>query len=483
MKSHLETFNIWFISENSHLKNYCRILSLYQKVYKLDEKGDNMQSNNSSYSNNMNQAIENTVFLNKHNLDNGVRLNDIIFIAPIYGRKRKITCKKTHYVIIHEDSALQSSISSNEIRLPRMKNEEFNLELSLCNQTTVSRNEQKSRYILKSKNKKPFRLNNQFVFSALLDRGDCVYIGDNKIIFSQVEEDKKCFSQFDLEKNKKLICSDLPILIQGETGTGKTHLAHEIHKASGALGPFVHINLSSFSSHLIESELFGHVKGAFTGAMNDKKGAFSMAQNGTLFIDEIDSLPLEIQTKLLLFLDNKKYRPVGTTRELEVTTRVVFSTGQCLKKLVDKKLMRKDFYFRLSMGQTIVLKSIRDNIKVLESFCEQFSFEKQVSLTKGLVDFYKTLPWPGNFRELKGHLEKKVILSQTRKLDFDKVDEQLITKSSELLSFVESESWPCLEEVKKEYCKKVYYYFNQNIKLSSSKLGINTKTLKRILGT
>src|SRR5690606_12983163 len=127
----------------------------------------------------------------------------------------------------------------------------------------------------------------------------------------------------ELNSSKKIIQSNLPILIEGETGTGKTTLAKSIHQMSERSGEFVHVNLSAFSENLMESELFGHLKGAFTGAYNDKKGAIERANNGTLFLDEIDSTSIAVQTKLLLFLDNYKLSPVGSGVMKKINCRIL----------------------------------------------------------------------------------------------------------------------------------------------------------------
>ncbi len=413
---------------------------------------------------------------------NGFRLSDNVRINPIYGKKKMLKCLKTKYYFTNEDNDFRTYTDSQIIKLPCLKNDDFILEFSLFHQNRISQNEDNCRFLLASKNDQPFILNGQLVMSAFIERGDKVIIGDNQLQFEQERELSSDFFQIDFDKNLKLIRSSLPILIQGETGTGKTHLAKEIHHRSGNLGPFVHINLSSFSKGVLESELFGHKKGAFTGALSDKVGALAQAQDGTLFIDEIDSLPWDIQTKLLLFLDDQKVRAVGANEQRQVNTRIVFSSGQCLKKLVEDGKMRKDFYFRLRAGQTVQLESLRDNIENITRFCQLFCMNNSITMTTKLLDFYTSLPWPGNYRELKGHLERKKILSHKDKLDFDEVDEELITQSSEILSFEKNEELTTLEEIKKQYCRKVFFHYNENIKLSADKLNINAKTLKRMLG-
>jgi transcriptional regulator with PAS, ATPase and Fis domain len=346
-----------------------------------------------------------------------------------------------------------------------------------------SLNQQKnSRYVLISKSGIPFKLNGSFVTEGMIEIGDICEFGYHKMTFSRdinPEEQTKLFSNF-VETNERMISSELPILIEGETGVGKTTLAHEIHRISMRGGRFIHINVSAFSRNLIESELFGHIKGAFTGAMNDKKGAFRQSDGGTLFIDEIDSLPWDLQTKLLLFFDSKKVTPVGSEISYEVQTRIICASGSKLKNLVEKEKMRKDFYFRITSGATVEIPSLRDNLDMLERFCKIYSIEKNIIIPEKLIEFYQTLPWPGNYRQLKGHLNKKFVLMNGRKMDFDDIDNDMVTLSSELFE-IESQSSLTLKALKENYARKVFYECDQNLTRSAKVLGISPRSLKMIL--
>src|SRR5690606_7636142 len=135
---------------------------------------------------------------------------------------------------------------------------------------------------------------------------------------------------------------------------------------------------------------------------------------------------VDLQTKLLTFLDNNRYRPVGENLEKEIKTRIIFASGRSLENLVQQGLFRKDFYFRLKSGHTIKLPSLRDDPGRVESVCNEFSLRNGITFTRRLLDFYKTLAWPGNLRQLYGHLEKKMVFSRISKLDFDELDEELI---------------------------------------------------------
>ncbi len=421
------------------------------------------------------------MFINKHLEENGIRLKDAIHLAPIYGKKRLIQCQRTNYLICDEQNPVVAN-EFNSIILPAMKNEKFHLELKLTHpENLISHNEENCRYMLKSQNGIPFNLNGQYVMSAFLERGDQVHIGENILDFNGPKVICKSFLQIDLNLYHKIIHSPLPILIEGETGTGKTFLAREIHQASGRKGKFVHINISSFSRNLVESELFGHKKGAFTGAMNDKVGAFEEANGGTLFIDEIDSLPWDLQTKLLLFLDDHKIRAVGSNQNKQIKTRLIFSSGQNLKQLLNKGKIRTDFYYRLNSGQSFYLNSLRSQPELIAKFCEKFAIDEGVHISSRLVKFYQTLPWPGNFRQLKSQLERKKVTSNHHKLDFDDCDQSLITQNTDLMNFTLDKEFLSLESMKLRYCLSVYHHFNQNVSLAAQKLEINPKTLRKLI--
>ena len=243
--------------------------------------------------------------------------------------------------------------------------------------------------------------------SRIHEHNDLCEIGYHEFQFKKKSELNLTLNKGSLELlDEKIVKSKVPILIEGETGVGKTHIARKIHEASGCQGEFVHVNLCSFSPGLIESELFGHIRGAFTGAMNDKKGALREAREGTLFLDEIDSLSIEMQTKLLLFLEDFLVRPVGSAIKYPVQTRVICAAGKDLGEMVKEGFMRKDFYFRISSGKKLKLKSLREDPSRVESIMNKFALDKDIYFSPKLYEFYKSLPWPGNIRQLVGHLQK-----------------------------------------------------------------------------
>jgi DNA-binding NtrC family response regulator len=271
------------------------------------------------------------------------------------------------------------------------------------------------------------------------------------------------------------------VVAVGPAGTGKTYLASRIHEKSGRPGKFVAVNLSSYNPQLIESELFGHKKGSFTGAYTDRSGAFEEAEHGTLFLDEIDSLPVELQTKLLTFLDNQSFRKVGDVKEVKIKARVIFASGRPLEGLVQQGKFRTDFYYRLKSGHTADLKPLRSDVEKIRQTLDYFSQKNKVSFSKRVTNFYETLAWPGNLRQLFGHLEKKKVLSRSTKLDFDYLDEELLSQSSDLLNLADKEEVMPVKNFRHEYIKKVVFMFEGNIHLASKKLRVTEKTIKSIL--
>jgi transcriptional regulator with PAS, ATPase and Fis domain len=335
---------------------------------------------------------------------------------------------------------------------------------------------EKSRYLLRSLSKAPFKLNGIFCFEAFLERGDIVDIGFNRLFFSRKKEHEKSLCIIP----KNIMKSSIPVMIEGETGTGKTTIAGIIHDESGRAGRFVHLNLSAFSPSLIESELFGHVKGAFTGALNSKKGAILEAHKGTLFLDEIDSLTIDLQTKLLLFLDNYQVRAVGGESSVKADVRLIFASGSNLKKRVEEEKMRRDFYYRLQSGCAIYLPALREESEKIKELCLQFEETNAVVIGRELIEFYKKCPWPGNIRQLNAHLMKKKILSDGKRFFIDAEDKALLSLESLKVKKNEYEI-VTLEQMKINYCYEVYLSLDSNLTRAAQTLSISTNTLKSYL--
>lgn len=411
-------------------------------------------------------------------IETGVKLGDQIEFSPIYHAKRKLHLGRTKYIF--SSSLVEESRCSIKLDHFKHQNLEFSLELHSFYEEQSGR-EENSRYKLKSNCELPFRLNGNYCFEAFIERGDIVHLGQNQLVFKSMERALSLDglgADHPILLKRHLIQSELSILIEGKTGTGKSYLASKIHEQSNKRGEFVHLNLSSFSPSLIESELFGHVKGAYTGAISDKKGAIAQAQNGTLFIDEIDSLPYYLQSKLLIFLDNGKIRPVGGTKDQKVRTRLIFASGRSLKEMVDKGQFREDLYYRLSSGLNIKLPLLRDQPEKIKSLIMHYGLEHNINFTSRVLEFYMSYLWPGNIRQLLSHLNCKRVLCTKNKIDLDQYDWELMEGQTDHSL---NEQFLSIKELKRSYAKKVYYKCDKNINEAVRILNITPKTFKTLI--
>jgi DNA-binding NtrC family response regulator len=267
------------------------------------------------------------------------------------------------------------------------------------------------------------------------------------------------------------------VLIQGESGTGKEVAARALHALSGrAARPFVPLNCGAISPELIESELFGHVRGAFTGATDTRNGLFFYAQGGTLFLDEIGELPLALQTKLLRVLEEKKIRPVGAEREVPVDVRIVAATNRDLAPMVAAGRFRQDLFYRLDVVNIRIppLRERREDILVLaRHFMGQLSAQlgmPPLPLTREVSDTLVAYDWPGNARELRNLLERSLILGR---VPLDNIAPQAPGPGAG--GAVESS----LDDVEKRHILDVLRSVSGNKSEAARRLGISRKTLER----
>ena len=213
------------------------------------------------------------------------------------------------------------------------------------------------------------------------------------------------------------------VLIQGETGTGKELIARAVHDQSlRSAGPFVKVNCAAIPAGLIESELFGHERGAFTGALSQRLGRLQLAHKGTLFLDEIGDLPVELQPKLLRALQEQEFERLGSSQTVRVDVRFVAATNQNLAQMVDERRFRADLYYRLNVFP-IMLPALRDRAEdiplLIQHFVREFAgrMNKQIDgVPEHVMDMLRQHDWPGNIRELQNFIERAVVMTEGRLL-------------------------------------------------------------------
>jgi DNA-binding NtrC family response regulator len=241
-----------------------------------------------------------------------------------------------------------------------------------------------------------------------------------------------------LDKVMAAAHSRATVLIHGETGTGKELVAAAVHSQSKRKdGPFVRLNCSALSQTLLESELFGHEKGAFTGAVTRRKGRFEQADSGTLFLDEVSEIPMPVQVKLLRFLQERQFERVGGNETLSVDTRIVAATNKDLRQLVDDGRFREDLYYRLNVVRLEVppLRARPSDIPLLaDHFLRRFAAENDKPLTGFSDEAMNSLlvqPWPGNVRELQNAVEQAVVLCRGDRVEGEHLPLSKVTNDAE----------------------------------------------------
>jgi DNA-binding NtrC family response regulator len=288
----------------------------------------------------------------------------------------------------------------------------------------------------------------------------------------------------DLIKNvcdviKRVAPMSSTVLISGETGTGKELAGRAIHKWSKRSGSFVPINCGAMSAELLESELFGHTRGAFTGAHQSREGLFMYANGGTLFLDEIGEMPLSMQTNLLRVMEQQSIRPVGSNKEYPVDVRVVAATNRDLYEEVKKGEFREDLYYRLDV-LSIRMPSLKERLGDLPALVNHFStmLAGEMGVAKHEIDdnelsLLESYSWPGNIRELKNVIERSLLLNR-------KPSECMAYTAASLQASVAPED-TCqkLDEIEKRHILKVLSDTDGNKSSAARILGISRKTLDR----
>ncbi|MFV8835637.1 sigma-54-dependent transcriptional regulator [Aquisalimonas sp. APHAB1-3] len=275
------------------------------------------------------------------------------------------------------------------------------------------------------------------------------------------------------------------VLLEGESGTGKEVAARSLHHFSGRRGAFVPVNCGSISPELLESELFGHVKGAFTGATQSREGLFIHANGGTLFLDEICEMPLGMQAKLLRVLEERTIRPVGSEREITVDARIVTATNRSIADEVAAGHFREDLYYRLNV-LGLRLPPLRERPEDIPHLAKQFAdtLAEELALpsprfTSADMERLAQHPWPGNVRELKNLIERAMLLGRT---PAECLVEQQVDAPISLGDGDSDYGFPAdmpLEEVEKQHILKVLRTTGGNKSEAARRLGVSRKTLER----
>lgn len=283
------------------------------------------------------------------------------------------------------------------------------------------------------------------------------------------------------------------ILIHGESGTGKRMIAHAIHRADRKRRnkPFIEISCGALPRDIIESELFGHTKGAFTSAITDRKGRFELAHGGTMLLDDIDSLPLELQTKLLRVLQQREFERVGDHKTIKVDVRIIATTNQDIRRAVIEKRFREDLYYRINVISLHVppLRERADDLSLLVNHFVHYYAKENSKKIKGVsedaLNALMKYGWPGNIRELENIIERAVILDVDNIVRKDDLPEILLNEHA----FIDAESKPsvihsfstplkqALQEPEKIHIIRVLKEVGGNKKAAAKKLGVNRTTL------
>ncbi|MEO0321456.1 MAG: sigma-54 dependent transcriptional regulator [Myxococcota bacterium] len=283
--------------------------------------------------------------------------------------------------------------------------------------------------------------------------------------------------------------SQATVLVSGESGTGKELVARAIHERSGRTGAFLAINCAAMPANLLESELFGHVRGAFTDARRARDGLFVEADGGTLFLDEIGELDLEMQPKLLRALQEKRVRPVGASREVSFDTRIVVATNRDLAQEIDEGNFREDLYYRVNVIN-VALPPLRargrDVLLLAQHFIDRYARESGIEI-EGLSDpaAERLLDhdWPGNVRELQNAMERAVALTRTSLLAVEDLPKTLRTERQRrgLFDATSPDEMPTLEQLERRYVRRVLDGSGGNKASAARVLGIDRRTLYRKL--
>ena len=314
---------------------------------------------------------------------------------------------------------------------------------------------------------------------------DCPSLLGQSIVF------KKVLQQIELFRD----CS-APVLIEGETGTGKEMVARAIHyRSKRAKGPFIPVNCGALPDSLVENELFGHARGAYTDARTEQAGLIAQAAGGTLFLDEIEALSHKAQVALLRFLQEQTFRPLGSERSVQADVRVIAASNENLNGLVEAGRLRQDLFFRLNILY-ISLPPLRERVEdipllvqhFIAGYCEQYKLEPKTLSDEGMHHLCMQ-PWPGNIRELENSIHRIVLLSQNDKIGLKEfeigmsrvaIDETSLNYDFPALCFSQAKS-KVIDSFEKHYLQKLMCEVHGNITLAARRARKERRALGKLL--
>jgi DNA-binding NtrC family response regulator len=283
---------------------------------------------------------------------------------------------------------------------------------------------------------------------------------------------------------RRVAPTDISVLIEGRSGTGKELLARAIHYNSKRAGkPFRPVNCAGLTETLLESELFGHIKGAFTGAATDRKGLFEIADKGTLFLDEIGDMPLNMQAKLLRVIEDGVVIPVGSVKPIVVDVRIISATNQDLTALIEQKKFRQDLYFRIK-GVSVSLPNLSDRTEDIPDLVRYFIKEaaaetgsKVTGITQAAMNILAAFSWPGNIRQLRNCIRTMVVMTEDVSLDVADIPPEIYQVRQ--LTAGKTKQDLTLSELEKQAIIDVLAKTGNNREKAAKILGIGERTLYR----
>ena len=318
-----------------------------------------------------------------------------------------------------------------------------------------------------------------------LREGDQIRLGSSLFVFSsnqESESSRQNLRSYNLQWNAQLerlpliANSEENVLLQGESGTGKEILSRKIHELSPRhQGPYVTLNCSSFNASLIESELFGHHKGSYTDAVTDRKGAFVQANGGSLFLDEIGDMPLDLQAKLLRALENREVKPLGSDQSIAVDVRIIAASHKDLRELVQQGKFRHDLYYRLNIIR-FSIPPLRERREDITPLLFEISREFRVHFKQEAVLELNDYSWPGNVRELKNLVRRAAAIFPQLPIGKEELG-HLIDFSSEVVNiYNEDFELPTIKRMEKKLIENALRQSKGNQRLAAKQLGMPKST-------